>query len=240
MARRRFFVDKIHHGQAELLDDQAHHLRNVLRVEAGQRYEISDNERVYLAEVSLSTKKRVVFDVQEELAAILPPARVTLYLALVKFDRFELAVEKATELGVDRIVPVIANRSDRGLEKAVRKRVERWLKIAHEASQQSRRVRQPEVADAVSFAAAVGDNSGHRFFLEEQDGVPMLPAVLPPEVDDGGIALLIGPEGGWSGAERELVEKGGWQAVSLGPQILRTETAAIAALAIVMAHWAQR
>jgi 16S rRNA (uracil1498-N3)-methyltransferase len=240
MARRRFFVDKVHHGQAELAGDQAHHLRNVLRVEAGQRYEISDNERVYLAEVSLSTKKRVVFDLQEELPAILPPARLHLYLALVKFDRFELAVEKATELGAARIVPVIANRSERGLEKAVNKRVERWRKIAHEASQQSRRVRQPEVADAVSFAAAVKDESGHRFFLEEQDGVPMLPAVLPRKADDGEIALLIGPEGGWSAAERDLVEKGGWQAVSLGPQILRTETAAIAALAIVMAHWAQR
>jgi 16S rRNA (uracil1498-N3)-methyltransferase len=240
MARRRFFVERVHHGQAEVEGDQAHHLRNVLRVEAGQRYEISDNERVYLAEVSLSTKRRVVFDVQEELPAILPPARVCMYLALIKFDRFELAVEKATELGAVRIVPVVASRSEKGLEKAVGKRVERWRKIAHEASQQSRRVRQPEVADAVSFAAAVQDESRHRFFLEEQDGVPILPAVLPQEVDGGEVAVLVGPEGGWSAVERDLVEKGGWQAVSLGPQILRTETAAIASIAIVMAHWAKQ
>ena len=126
MARRRFFVDGIHDGRAELTGDQAHHLRRVLRVEAGRRYEISDTRRVYLAEVSLSTAKRIVFDVLEELPAREPPIALDLYLALIKFDRLELAIEKTTELGVRRIVPVIASRSEKGLERAAAKRAERW------------------------------------------------------------------------------------------------------------------
>ncbi len=240
MARRRFFVEEVHHGQAELTGEAAHHLRNVLRVEAGQKYEISDNERVYLAEVSLAAKKRVVFDVVENLVAVPPPARVHLYLALMKFDRFELAVEKATELGVERIVPVIAKRSEKGLEKAVVKRLARWTKIAHEASQQSRRVRQPEISEAIPFSGVGDAQAAQRYFLDEADGASLLPDMLHHHPGDEAAALLVGPEGGWVETERETARDAGWRPVSLGPQVLRTETAAIASLAVVMAHWAGR
>src|SRR5579875_2859654 len=98
MARRRFFVDQVRNGRAELEGEDAHHLTRVLRVEAGQKFEISDNSRVWLAEIEPAP----------ELAAI------TLYAALIKFERLEWAIEKATELGVSRIVPVEANRSEQG------------------------------------------------------------------------------------------------------------------------------
>src|SRR5579862_1015685 len=145
MARRRFFVDRVRNGQAEITGENAHHLTRVLRVEAGQRFEITDNERAWLAVVDTARKDLVRFHVEEEIISAPEGPAVTLYLALIKFERFEWAVEKATELGVTRIVPIEANRSERGLFAGAHKRVERWRRIAREASEQSRRLRAPEI-----------------------------------------------------------------------------------------------
>src|SRR5215471_18178546 len=142
--RRRFFVDEVRNGRAEIAGDDARHLTRVLRVAPGQRYEISDNRDVYLAEIESARKERVLFRTLEKLAAPEPALRVTLCAALIKFDRFEWTIEKATELGVARIVPVIAVRTEKGLDRAAHKRIERWRRIALEASQQARRARLPE------------------------------------------------------------------------------------------------
>ena len=238
MARRRFFVDGIHDGRAELTGDQAHHLRRVLRVEAGRRYEISDTRRVYLAEVSLSTARRIVFDVLEELPVREPPIALDLYLALIKFDRLELAIEKTTELGVRRIVPVIASRSEKGLERAAAKRAERWRRIAREAGQQARRLRPPEIAPVVGFTGALEAAAGQRYFLDEDAGAPPLLRSLPDAVEPGAsAALLVGPEGGWTDGERRRALECGWTPVSLGGHVLRAETAAMAAVAVLAAYW---
>src|ERR1700689_3765173 len=149
--RRRFFVDRVRNGQATLDGDDARHLTRVLRVEPGQRYEISDNRDVDLAEVEAAQKERVVFRALEKLEAPAAGVRLILCAALVKFDHFEWMIEKATELGVAEIVPFEAARSERGLERAARKRVERWRGIAVEASQQSRRAHLPEVREPVAF-----------------------------------------------------------------------------------------
>ena len=111
MARRRFFVDQVRKGQAEITGDNAHHLTRVLRVEVGQKFEITDNQRAWLASVETARKDLVRFDVIEEIPAGPELPSLTLYLSLIKFERFEWAVEKATELGVTRVVPVEANRS---------------------------------------------------------------------------------------------------------------------------------
>ncbi len=236
MARRRFFVDQVRHGQAEITGENAHHLTRVLRVEAGQKFEITDSERAWLASVETARKDLVRFHVIEEIAAgpEFPP--VTLYLALIKFERFEWAVEKATELGVTRIVPVEANRSEHGLFAGAQKRVERWKRIAREASEQSRRMRAPEVAMPVRLPEALADVSTHRIWLDEQPGAPPLVRVFSPRPSDSA-ALLIGPEGGWIDAEREQFAAAGWQPGSLGPSILRAETAVCAALAVLSQMW---
>jgi 16S rRNA (uracil1498-N3)-methyltransferase len=161
---------------------------------------------------------------------------VTLCAALIKFDRFEWIVEKATELGVERILPVETTRSERGLFDASHKRSERWMRIARESSQQSRRVRVPQILPAVRFSAALATEAGHRFFLEEEAAPPLLHEI--PEERQDTVALLLGPEGGWTDPERQAAVAAGWCAVSLGPQVLRAETAACAALAVVMAAWA--
>lgn len=230
MARRRFFVDRIRNGQAEITGENAHHLTRVLRVEAGQKFEITDSERAWLATVETARKDLVRFAVEEELPAGPELPEVTLYLALIKFDRFEWAVEKATELGVTRIVPFEAGRSEQGLFVGAPKRVDRWRRIAREASEQSRRLRAPEIDLPVRFP--ISDVSTHRVWLDEQPGATPLIAAFSLRPEDS-VAMLVGPEGGWIDSERRKFGESGWQNVSLGPCILRAETAVCAALAVV-------
>jgi 16S rRNA (uracil1498-N3)-methyltransferase len=230
MARRRFFVNPVHDSTAELAGEDALHLSRVLRAAPGERYEISDNAGVYLAEIESARKDRVVFRVIEPIASVPPPVDVTLLAALFKFDRFEWMVEKATELGVARIAPVVAERSERGLDKAAVKRIERWRRIAVEASQQSRRARLPEILSAEPFDRAIVREHPARFLLDEAPGGAPLAAIQHA----GAVALLVGPEGGWTDAERKRALGAGWQSVTLGPTILRAETAAMAAVAVVM------
>jgi 16S rRNA (uracil1498-N3)-methyltransferase len=182
----------------------------------------------------------VVFRVIEALATPATPLHITLCAALIKFDRFEWIVEKATELGVERILPVEAERSGKGLLEASRKRTERWARIARESSQQSRRVRAPEIPPAVRFERSLAEEADYRYFLEEDAAPPLLRVLraLPAcRAHSSRAALLTGPEGGWTDAERQLAAAAGWQPVSLGPQVLRAETAAAAAIAVLVNAW---
>jgi 16S rRNA (uracil1498-N3)-methyltransferase len=207
-------------------------------VEAGQRYEISDNRNVYLAEVETARKEHVTFRTIEKLAAPAPTLRLVLCAALIKFDHFEWMIEKATELGVSEIVPVETIRSERGLERAAHKRVERWRRIALEASQQSRRAVLPEVSEPEPLRVTLVREATHRFALDENPAARPLNAALPAVRDpQDSVALLIGPEGGWTEEERAQFSIAAWTPVSLGPLVLRAETAALAALAIVNSGW---
>src|SRR5260370_32336888 len=155
MARRRFFVDAVHSGHAQIMGEEAHHLSRVLRVEPGQKFEISDNENVYLAEVESARKDLVSFAIVEQIAAAGPVVRTALLASLIKFEHFEWMIEKATELGIDRVIPVEAARSEKGLEAAAQKRLHRWKRIAREASEQSRRGPVPVIESPVSLADAL-------------------------------------------------------------------------------------
>jgi 16S rRNA (uracil1498-N3)-methyltransferase len=236
--RRRFFVDEVRNGQAHIQGDDARHLTKVLRVEAGQRFEISDNRNVYLAEIETVRKEDVAFRTVEKLAPEPRHVKITLCAALVKFDHFEWMIEKATELGVSEIVPVIAARTERGLDKAAEKRIERWRRIVVEASQQSRRAFLPEVMDAIPFAKALAQSAQHRYVLDEvSDGKSLLWSLPASRSAEESVALLVGPEGGWTDAEREAFIAREWTRVTMGPLILRAETAAMAAVSIVSAAW---
>lgn len=236
--RRRFFVDEVRNGRAQIAGEEARHLTRVLRVESGQRFEISDNRSVYLAEVETAHKESVIFRTLEKLPAPGASARFVLYAALIKFDRFEWIVEKATELGVTEIVPVDTARSERGLERGAAKRVERWRRIALEASQQSRRPHLPEITEPVSLADALARAETYRFVLDENPGaVPLFKALPGLRSVQDTISILAGPEGGWTEEEHGCFAPAGWTPVSLGPLILRAETAVIAALAVVSQAW---
>jgi 16S rRNA (uracil1498-N3)-methyltransferase len=240
MARRRFFVDRVLQGHAQIAGEEAHHLSRVLRVEVGQKFEISDNQNVYLAEVENARKDLVSFAILEQIEAAVAMVRTTLLASLIKFEHFEWMIEKATELGVERVIPVEAERSEKGLAAAAEKRLVRWRHIAREASEQSRRAKLPLIQPAVSLAEALRDQTGYRYVLEEAGATPILARV--PEVCRAGdrVALLVGPEGGWTDRERAGIAAVGWTAVSLGPAILRAETAAIAGLSIINASWNAR
>jgi 16S rRNA (uracil1498-N3)-methyltransferase len=245
MARRRFFVEAVESGRARITGPDAHHLSRVLRVEVGQQYEISDNHAVYLAEVESARKDLVSFSVLEKLLPPQPLVRTTILASLIRFERFEWMLEKATELGVGRVVPVEAERSEKGLERAAAKRLARWNRIVREASEQSRRSRLPEISAPVDLAGALGMEAAWRYVLEEGEA-PSILSVLPADRQPGeSIALLVGPEGGWTDRERTEIAvcRSGhptWRPVSLGVEILRAETAAIAALAILNAAWYQQ
>lgn len=211
--------------------DAAHHLGRVLRAQVGQVYELSDGERVWLGQITSVARDRVEFALLEELSAYQPKLEVTLLLAVVKFDAFEWALEKATELGVNRIVPLAASRSEKGLLAAAEKRAERWEKILLEASQQSRRLRLPLLeAVAKPELAFAAHADGIRVMLSESADSPAMRLVLEGRKATRAV-LAIGPEGGWTDAEVDAARAAKFQEASLGKLILRTETAVAAALA---------
>jgi 16S rRNA (uracil1498-N3)-methyltransferase len=231
--RRRFFVDAFDDDRAVLAGDAAHHLGRVLRAEPGQLYELSDGTSVWLGKIEFAGKHQVEFSLVEPVAVRTSPLDKTLLLAVVKFDAFEWALEKATELGVNRIVPLSAARSEKGMLVAAGKRAERWKRIVFEASQQSRRVRLP-VIEAVSapktaFAAV---KSEIKLMLSERSEAESLRKRLSGRNVDT-VTLAIGPEGGWTDEEFTVAGKAGFEEASLGSLILRTETAVTACLAAV-------
>ena len=211
--------------------EAAHHLGRVLRAQPGQLYELSDGERVWLGRIESVGRDRVQFALVEELPAVQPNLDITLLLAVVKFDAFEWAIEKATELGVSTIVPLAAERSEKALLTAASKRAERWKKILLEASQQSRRVRVPTLQSLrLLDDAFTEDTGGVRLCLSERPAAPSLKTALS-NANTLSARLAIGPEGGWTGRELEVARQNRFSEVSLGRLILRTETAVIAALA---------
>src|ERR1700722_19672263 len=176
--RRRFFVDEVRNGQGEINGDDARHLTRVLRVEPGQRFEISDNTNVYLAEIETAHKERVFFRTLEKLEAR-QPLPIVLCAALIKFDHFEWMIEKATELGVAEIVPVETIRSERGLERATHIRVHGCPRLALEASQQARRAFLPEVLEPEPLRNTLAREATYRFALDENPAARPLNIALP-------------------------------------------------------------
>jgi 16S rRNA (uracil1498-N3)-methyltransferase len=211
--------------------EAAHHLGRVLRAQRGQLYELSDGERVWLGRIESVGRDKVEFALLEELPAHQPSLDVTLLLAVVKFDMFEWAIEKATELGVTTIVPLAAARSEKALLSSALKRAQRWKKILVEASQQSRRVRVPVLAEVTKPANAFSspEDCLRMILSERTDARPMRNVLEGQRASKA--TLAIGPEGGWTDAEFEAARRSGFQEASLGKLILRTETAVVTALA---------
>jgi 16S rRNA (uracil1498-N3)-methyltransferase len=229
--RRRFFIEQFSGDRARMEGEAAHHLGRVLRAQPGQLYELSDGNRVRLGRVESVTRDEVEFALLEEIPSFQPSIRTTLLLAIVKFDAFEWAIEKATELGVDVIVPVAAARSEKGLIAGAAKRAERWQKILAGASEQSRRVRMPELREADRTAEALrATNAELKLLLSEREGAGGLKETLTGE-RPGRVAVAIGPEGGWTDEEFAEADSAGFREASMGKLILRTETAVTAALA---------
>jgi 16S rRNA (uracil1498-N3)-methyltransferase len=243
MTRRRFIADTWTATAASLTGDQAIHLARVLRAEPGQIYDIVSNGFLHRAEITRVTEQQVDFTLHEELSSdtALP---LHLLLAVFKFDHMEWAIEKATELGISRITPILACRTEKHLAQSSAKRIERWRRITLEASKQSRRTTIPEIANPTQLKAALEqETASTRILLSETEQATTLSAAVQAsatmttsEAASQSTAIAIGPEGGWTHEEISLFTQHQWQPVTLGPRILRAETAAIAAIAIVGAH----
>lgn len=235
MTRRRWIATEFNATSATLTGEQAGHLIRVLRVKPGMQYDIVTGDHVHRGTLEEIAGNRVVFALHEEVEPdiALP---VTLVLAVFKFDRLEWAIEKVTELGVSAIIPVIARRTEKHLANSAEKRVERWRRIAHEAAQQSRRSQVPSVSDPTTLKDFLSAEvrGQKQIVLAEKERVTMLLDCLSDH--NAQIQVAIGPEGGWTGEELAEFKEKGWQAASLGPRILRAETAAIACIAIAAAN----
>ncbi|WP_074652271.1 RsmE family RNA methyltransferase [Terriglobus roseus] len=237
MTRRRWIADQWNNNRTEasLLGDQATHLARVLRAQPGQIFDVVADGFLHRAEVASVHEDKVVFTLHEEHEAD-SAQPVRLLLAVFKFDHLEWGIEKATELGAARITPVLARRTEKHLALAAAKRVERWRRIVREASQQSRRSDVPEVDDPATLKQLLKSiDEPVKLLLAETEEENTLRAALEAAPQGSSIALAIGPEGGWAPDEMQLFRDSGWQHVTLGPRILRAETAAIAALAITSA-----
>jgi len=242
MTRRRWIADEVRGNTAALVGEHALHLTRVLRAEVGQEFDIATGDGVRLGKIISISGDRVEFALGEE-QVIRPTPHVTLALAIFKFDRMEWAIEKCTEIGVARINPVIARRTDTHLASAARKRHERWERLALRAAEQARRAVPPEITAPVKLRdlgsagvspAGVPEAGATvcRVVLAESEDDTQLRDVLKNRPTEA--ILAIGPEGGWTDDELRWFRESGWIAASLGDTILRAETAAIVAVALAV------
>jgi 16S rRNA (uracil1498-N3)-methyltransferase len=251
MTRRRWIAEHWDEATATLVGEQAEHMARVLRAQPGMEADVVAGGHVFHAQVAAVTRDEVRFNLIAELEAD-PALPVTLVMAVYKFDHMEWAIEKATELGVAAVAPVIARRTEKHLAEAAGKRADRWRRIAHEAAKQARRSDVPIIFEPAPLAVRVRAASeslevaraasGSAYIvLAEQERTTTLRHALEEAMAAAGsemprLELAIGPEGGWAPSEEALFDANGWRAASLGPRILRAETAAIAALAVVASY----
>jgi 16S rRNA (uracil1498-N3)-methyltransferase len=239
MSRRRWIADEYDPAtkRAALVGGHAEHLAQVLRAKVGQQFDVAVQENgrpaVRSGRIISIQPGRLEFQLASVLDRAPGGVAITLLLAIFKFDRMEWAIEKAVELGVDTIIPVIARRTEKHLALAAAKRVDRWRRLAQQAAEQSRRACSAEIAASVKFRDAISQSEGLRIALSEHGGEPLSRAISQRSGDSRKILLAIGPEGGWGGDEMAAFKAAGFLSASLGQNILRAETAAIAALAII-------
>ena len=229
MTRRRWIADEVSGNRAALIGDHARHLAQVLRAQVGQEFDISTGAEVRRGRVTSIRMDRVEFELGH---AVLQSehAEITVAISIFKFDRMEWAIEKCTELGVARIVPVVAGRTEKHLAAAAAKRVERWRRLVQQAAEQSRQSSAPEVEEPIKLKELLALTAERRIVLSEIEQKLMLKDAIPRQSQS--VLLAFGPEGGWKEQEVESFREASWVIASLGSTVLRAETAVIAAVAV--------
>jgi 16S rRNA (uracil1498-N3)-methyltransferase len=241
MTRRRWIAESWDEATATLTGAQAEHMARVLRAQPGMEAHVVAGGHVFHAEVAAVAPQEVRFNLISEIESD-PALPITLAISIFKFDHMEWGIEKATELGVAGIAPLIARRTEKHLAHAADKRVERWRRIAVEAAKQSRRSDVPVIYEPVPLGQHVRARSqATRIVLAEQERTTTLRSIVEEAVNGASkrmpvLELAFGPEGGWAPDEEALFDACGWRAASLGPRILRAETAAVAALSVVASY----
>jgi 16S rRNA (uracil1498-N3)-methyltransferase len=232
MTRRRWIADEVLGDRAALKGNHARHLAQVLRAQLGQEFDISTGAQVRRGKVINVEAGRVEFELGEVITQA-EQAQITVAISIFKFDRMEWAIEKCTELGVVRIVPVIAGRTEKHLAAAAAKRVDRWRRIVQQAAEQSRRTSVPEIAEPIEFKELFAITGETKIVLSEVEQDVMLKDAILQVASS--VLLAFGPEGGWTEQELAAFGEAGWKSASLGNTILRVETSVISAIAIALA-----
>lgn len=237
MTERRFYVAPADVAAAHLTlrEDEAHHARRVLRLRAGAAVTCFDGEgRGWHGRIDRYSGDLAFVTVECTVAPepVLRPA-LTLAQSIVKGDRMDVIVQKATELGVNRVIPVAADRCDVRMEAdRTARRAQRWRRIAVEAARQSERLSVPAIGEPVGLQRLISEARCPVLALVEREARPVR-EVLETIGSPDELVIAIGPEGGWSEEERRYFASSNVPCVSLGAGILRTETAAIAGISIV-------
>ena len=246
MTATRFLVERknIRWPFARLEGGEHHHLGRVLRAKPGQRVWLVDEAaNSYEAEVLEVGETGTDLKLLSLAAAPVTPVRIILGQALLKSKKMDWVVQKATELGADLIIPLATARAIVKVAGGEVRRLERWRKIAREAAKQSRRTSLPGLEEPLPFRAFIEGCPGTRKLILTEDGGTALKDLLdqgPGEAAAGeapAVLLAVGPEGGWTKVEEAAGRAAGFEAVSLGRQPLRSETAALAALAMISHFW---
>jgi 16S rRNA (uracil1498-N3)-methyltransferase len=236
MSRRRFYAapEDIDSKVALLSSEETHHLVRVLRLRAGDEAFVFDGcGREYRCRVAAIESRARLEIIEEILEEVESRARITLAQSLAKGEKFDFIVQKATELGVSRIIPLETQYTDVKLrEESAAKRVERWRRISMESLKQCGRRKLVEIASPIAIEDFL-KSSGVVMIVFNERGGQAINEALKGVSDDSEVAALIGPEGGWSEEELKGMEESGCRFVTLGPRVLRTETAAIVALTLI-------
>jgi 16S rRNA (uracil1498-N3)-methyltransferase len=234
---RRFFAtpENFSENEIRLNEDESRHLRDVLRLRNGEQVAVFDGAgNEFLCSIEQIERKMVSLLILEKINAPSPESdlNLTLAVALLKGEKFDLVVQKATELGVKRILPLETARADVKIkdEKDVAKKLERWRRIALEAAKQSGRAVVPEIEKPIDFEDFVKTSSGERIFFAERGGEELNQM---SNKDFEKLTIVVGAEGGWDEREIELARAEDFRIVTLGGRILRAETAAIVTIALV-------
>lgn len=239
MSRRRFYATpdafNLKLGNVMLAEDEARHLRDVLRLKTGDDVSVFDGEgNEFHCRVEESRRNSARLEIVQETPPLKPESslQLTLAVALLKGEKFDLVVQKATELGVVGVVPVVTKLADIRLRdnSDAAKRVTRWQRIALEAAKQSGRARVPTIGEPVNFAELVGPGNpvpSDRLMFTEREGQSLKNAQAVLASTTSALTALIGSEGGWTDEELQTAGDAGWILITLGGRTLRAETAAI-------------
>ena len=215
---------------------QAHQITRVLRLQVGDEIVVLDNSGwEYVVRITAVSKKSLIADiVQKQIAQGEPTVDITLYMGLMKRDKFEWVLQKCTEIGVTRFVPVVTQRSLVQDVQMKANKFERWQKIITEAAEQSRRGKLPELCQPVRLADAFAQVDADAALIPWEEAVDMDLRTVLAGKRPSSVALFIGPEGGFAVEEIELAQQHNIQPITLGKRILRAETAAMVASSIAL------
>lgn len=245
MTSNQFFVPRIESGSSRIAvrGDEHRHLAKAARIRAGDRIRIFDSEgKRCLAEVVSVGRDRTELRV----LGVEGPERMRIELVLVQAllpaKKMEFILQKAAELGCAGFLPVTTERSLKSGQEWAARKIDRWSRIALEATKQSKGRRPTAVGAPRPLKALLAEPPGERkLFLSERGGRPLKDILAERGADPGpeslSVVLIVGPEGGWTVAEEKLLREAGFEAASLGRRILKAETAALAASAMVLHYW---